>query len=85
MVDVDLRGAFPSLESSSTQDAVQAVTPGVTAWTAWVHSSPAKVFLPGGDTHTVDRGAEKGDPLCVCVYVCVKGGGVLCVCLGRRG
>ena len=63
VIDVDLRNAFPSLEWAPIRDAIAEAVPGVAKWTCWVQSASANVHLPGGDTYSIDRGAEQGDPL----------------------
>ncbi len=45
------------------REAVGAFAPELLSWTEWLHESEAPVYLPDGNVHLVDRGAEQGDPL----------------------
>ncbi len=63
VLDLDLKNVFPSVEWDSVREAVAVFAPELSSWIKWLYESEAPVYMPDGNVHLEDRGAEQGDIL----------------------
>ena len=61
IIDVDLANCFGSIEWWGVKQAYAGAMPDMLLWENWICAKPARVRLPCGEWHEVDRGAGQGE------------------------